>query len=79
MVGWFVGSMRISANIMSMEDGVLSTFPSGPFKKVRSHGKKVQELFSENSSLRHIFSDFCGQIWWRLQNMPECVVPGVYC
>ena len=43
-------------------------------------GKKgVSELFSENSaSLRHIFSDFCGQIWWRLQNMPECVMPAMY-
>lgn len=43
-------------------------------------GKSVSELFSENSaSLRHIFSDFCGQIWWRLQNMPECVMPAVLC
>eukprot|EP00434_Breviolum_minutum_P001439 symbB.v1.2.001267.t1/scaffold65.1/size366479/14 len=34
---------------------------------------KFQQLLIYRVRREHIFSDFCGQIWWRLQNMPECL------
>lgn len=34
---------------------------------------KFQQLLIYRVRREHVFSDFCGQIWWRIQNMPECL------
>ncbi|CAJ1327670.1 unnamed protein product [Effrenium voratum] len=45
--------------------------------KIMREGQPVEQAFHQLLVYRvrreHILSDFCGQLWWRSQNKPECL------
>ena len=53
--------------------GLFERVPDNPMVEyLIFHNKFMISLVQNLRALRHVFSDFCGQIWWRIQNMPEC-------